>query len=51
MDGSRDLPAIVAEIRERFAEAPDTVDQEVGAFVQDLTGRGFVGYELEAVNL
>jgi hypothetical protein len=47
MDGSRDLAAITASIRDGFDEVPDTVDEEIAVFVKDLEERGFVGYEVK----
>jgi SynChlorMet cassette protein ScmD len=47
MDGERDLEKIVAEVKDRFADVPDTAAEEVSWFVSDLTQKGFVGYELQ----
>ena len=49
LDGYRDLDQIVAEVQDQFVEVPDTVDQEVMDFIQDLADRGFVGYEVHPV--
>ena len=45
MDGTRALDELVAQVRAAFAEVPDTVNDEVRAFVDDLAQKGFVGYE------
>jgi len=45
MDGKRALAELVAEVRAAFTEVPDTVSDEVSAFVDDLAERGFVGLE------
>jgi SynChlorMet cassette protein ScmD len=47
MDGKRTLEEIVAEVKEQFDGVPDTVLEEMRAFVDDLAERGFVGYEVE----
>lgn len=47
LDGRNDLESILTEIREQFAAVPEVADQEIGAFIDDLAARGFVGYELE----
>jgi len=44
MDGKRNLDEIVSEIKENFEETPATAPQEISAFVNTLTERGFVGY-------
>jgi SynChlorMet cassette protein ScmD len=46
MDGARSVDEIACEIKNRFADVPGDVTQEVAAFVDDLTGRGFAGYEI-----
>jgi len=45
LDGTRDLSAIEAEVRERFDEVPDTVHDEIDEFVKDLVARNFVSLE------
>ncbi|MBI5649228.1 MAG: PqqD family peptide modification chaperone [Chloroflexi bacterium] len=45
MDGTRTLDALVAQVRVTFAEVPDTVNDEVSAFVDNLAQKGFAGYE------
>ncbi len=45
MDGTRTLDDLVAQVRSAFAEVPDTVNDEVNTFVDNLAQKGFVGYE------
>jgi SynChlorMet cassette protein ScmD len=47
MDGQRTLEDIVAEVKDYFADVPETVFEELAAFVDKLAESGFVGYELE----
>jgi SynChlorMet cassette protein ScmD len=47
MDGERNLEKIVAEVKDRFADVPETAFEEVTAFVRNLAESGFVGYELQ----
>ena len=47
MDGKRTLEEIVTEVKEQFDGVPDTVLEEMRAFVDNLAERGFVGYEVE----
>lgn len=46
MDGTHDVSMVVAEIRERFSDVPETVADDVQAFIDDLVERGFLGYEV-----
>lgn len=46
LDGEHAIPEITGEIREGFAEVPETAPEDVRAFVDDLAQRGFVGYEV-----
>ena len=48
MDGKRSLEEIITEVKEKFEGVPESVLEEVTAFVNDLTEKGFVGYELKA---
>jgi SynChlorMet cassette protein ScmD len=48
MDGKHDLDMVVGEIRERFSDVPDTVVEEVQAFIDDLVERGFLGFEVSS---
>ena len=47
MDGERSLKDFVEEVNNRFSDVPDSAIEEVSRFVDDLTQRGLVGYELE----
>ena len=47
MDGKRNLEKIVAEVKDRFADVPETAFEEVSDFVSNLVESGFVGYELQ----
>jgi SynChlorMet cassette protein ScmD len=47
MDGERNLEKIVAEVKDRFEDVPETAFEEVTAFVSNLAESGFVGYELQ----
>jgi SynChlorMet cassette protein ScmD len=49
MERQRGLEEIVAEIKDRFADVPDAVAQQISTFINDLSERGFVGYELNGV--
>ena len=48
LDGRRSVEEIAVQVAEQFDEAPPTVADEVRAYVDELAGRGFVGYELKA---
>lgn len=48
LDGTTSYEDIAAVIQACFANVPVTVDQDVRAFIDDLTQRGFVGYEVSA---
>ena len=48
LDGGHTLVQIVAEVEAEFEEVPDTVSEDIQAFLQQLEEAGFVGYELEA---
>ncbi len=43
MDGKRTLAELVNKVRASFTEVPDSVNDEVNAFVDDLAQKGFVG--------
>jgi SynChlorMet cassette protein ScmD len=47
MDGSRKVEDLAAGIHESFSEVPDSVVDDVNRFVDNLTERGFVGYEVK----
>jgi SynChlorMet cassette protein ScmD len=46
MDGTRSVEQIAAEVSVLFSEVPDRVAQDVLAFVDSLSERGFVGFEI-----
>ena len=46
MDGTRTVAQLINQVRGTFADVPETVDAEIAAFVDDLTQKGFVGYEM-----
>ena len=48
MDGRRSLEEIVVEVENEFTDVPETVLEEMTAFVDQLAENGFIGYELEA---
>ncbi len=50
MDGAKDFETIVAEVKEIFDGVPESVSEEINAFVTDLKERGFIGYELQDSN-
>jgi SynChlorMet cassette protein ScmD len=45
LDGARTLEQIVAEIKNEFADPPETISTEVSEFVDKLAAGGFVGVE------
>ena len=47
LDGRHRLEDILQAVEGTFAGVPDSVAGDVAAFIDDLAGRGFVGYELE----
>jgi SynChlorMet cassette protein ScmD len=49
MDGRHTLEDIIRAVRGEFADIPESVAEDIAAFVDDLSTRGFVGYELEVV--
>jgi len=46
MDGRSSLEEIVTKVRDCFGDVPDAAYKDIQAFVEDLAGRGFVGYEV-----
>jgi SynChlorMet cassette protein ScmD len=46
LDGSRDIPEIASEIKEKFSEVPETAEKDISEFIEALSIGGFVGYEL-----
>jgi len=49
MDGRSSLEEIVTKVRDCFGDVPDVADKDIQAFVEDLAGRGFVGYEVGGI--
>ena len=47
MNGERNLEEIVTHVKKEFDDVPETVNEEVADFVNNLTESGFVGYELK----
>ena len=47
MNGNRSLADIVSEIQNDFKDTPDTVFNEITAFIDRLAKHGFAGLELE----
>ena len=50
MNGKLSVAAITEEIKARFEDVPGTANDEIRAFLDDLSANGFVGYELEVNN-
>jgi SynChlorMet cassette protein ScmD len=50
IDGKRTLEEVVSELKQRYEDVPESVQEEVGTFIHDLTEGGFVGYEVENLN-
>ena len=46
VDGKRTIEEIVATVKDRFPDAPDTVKGDVLAYLTKLTEEGFIGQEL-----
>ena len=46
VDGKRTAEEIVAAVKNRFPDAPDTVRTEVIAYLTKLTEEGFIGKEI-----
>ena len=47
MDGKRTLDDIVSDVKQSFEGTPDSLFQEIEAFINRLAGSGFAGLELE----
>lgn len=47
LDGTRTIDQVVAAVREEYDDVPETVGEEVRAFIGDLVSRGYAGYELK----
>jgi hypothetical protein len=50
VDGKRTIDGIIAAVRERFPDAPDTVKDDVLAYLTKLTEEGFIGQEIPFPN-
>lgn len=48
IDGKRDVQNIIGILREDFDEVPETVDQEIGDFIDQLVEHGFIGQEIKS---
>ncbi len=46
MDGQHNIQEIAAAMDDHFSGVPDTIAEEVTAFVDELVKRGFAGYEI-----
>lgn len=46
VDGKRTVEEIVAAVKERFPDAPETVRNDVLAYLTKLTEEGFIGQEI-----
>lgn len=50
-DGKKDMPAIIAALKEEFEGVPEKeVDAEVKAFVDDIRANGFIGVLVGTLN-
>jgi SynChlorMet cassette protein ScmD len=47
MDGKHTLEDIMAEVRDRFTDVPESSLDELTNFINNLAESGFVGYELK----
>jgi len=50
IDGKRTLDDVVLQIEDLYDEVPENARDEVGAFIQNLTEGGFVGYEVTGLD-
>lgn len=46
INGRRSPAALTAAVREQFADAPDSVTEDVTTLLATLAGEGFIGYEV-----
>ncbi len=46
VDGKRTIEQIVTAVKDRFPDAPDTVRDDVLAYLTKLTEEGFIGQEI-----
>ncbi len=47
LDGSRSVKQIIETVHNEFDETPESIDQEILGFIDQLTEYGFIGHELE----
>ncbi len=47
IDGKRTVAEIITELRDRFADAPPTLSEDVLAILEILREVGLIGYEVE----
>jgi SynChlorMet cassette protein ScmD len=47
MNGENRSEDIISELKERFADVPETAAEDMDAFIRDLETRGFVGFEID----
>ena len=50
VDGKRTIEEIIAAVKDRFPNAPDTVRDDVLAYLTKLTEEGFIGQEIPFLN-
>ncbi len=50
VDGKRTVAEILAAVKDRFPNAPDTVRDDVLAYLTKLTEEGFIGQEIPFLN-
>jgi SynChlorMet cassette protein ScmD len=50
IDGKRTIDDMVAQIVKLYDEVPDSVRDDIAAFIQNLSEGGFVGYEVESLD-
>ena len=47
LDGKHTIQAILSKLHENCEDVPETVEQEVEAFIEGLVTKGYVGYAVE----
>ena len=50
VDGRRTVEQIIAAVKDRFPDAPDTLRDDVLAYLTKLTEEGFIGQEIPFLN-
>jgi len=50
VDGKRTIEEIIVAVKDRFPNAPDTVRDDVLAYLTKLTEEGFIGQEIPFLN-